>query len=203
MNRQVLQEAPLAKGKDIFNRTAKLGLYKECLALVYLIDDPNIRQHTLVEVQNKWRQNRGAGGYPLQLHIASCLDRVCYGRLCHSKARQRMLPSASLKYDWGVVNPLEYQTRVMQRREERQSPDAFNHGRGNRDFVPMTNWGYGNMDPDAITKHQELLDRQFFMGPHWRDRPKPVPIEDLSFEEELFMHFQPKPKMRKTPKKNF
>ncbi|KAG5494154.1 hypothetical protein JKF63_01989 [Porcisia hertigi] len=203
MSKQVLQSLPLAKGKDIHNRMAKLALYKECLALAYLVGNKLVREHTLREVREKWLEHRGDGGHALQLQLASCLDRISYGRMCHSKARQRLLPNASESYDWGVVNPMENHEKLIRRREERQSPDAFNHSRGNRDFVPMSNWGYGNMDPDAIAKHKELTDRQHFMGPHWRDRPKPMVLEELSFEEELYVHFQGKPKMRKTPKKHF
>ncbi|EPY33315.1 hypothetical protein STCU_01203 [Strigomonas culicis] len=203
MSRQVLETLPLAKGKDVYSRSAKLALYKECLALGYLVDDKVVRQHTLKEIRDKWLEHRGDGGHTLQLQVASCLDRISFGRMCHSKARQRLLPSASTRYDWGVVNPLENQEKLMRRREERQSPDAFAHSRGKRDFVPMSNWGYGNMDPDAVSKHKELTDRQHFMGPHWRNRAKPMVLEDLSFEEELHVHFQGKPKMRKTPKKHY
>lgn len=203
MSKQLLQNLPLAKGKDIHSHVAKLALYKECLALASLITDKLVRQHTLTEVRDKWREHRGDGGHTLQMQLASCLDRISFGRMCHSKARQRMLPRASEVYDWGVINPLENHQKFIRYRHEKESPDAFNHGRGKRDFVPMSNWGYGNMDPDAIAKHKELTDRQHFMGPHWRNRPKPMLLEDLSFEEELHVHFQGKPKMRKTPKKHY
>lgn len=203
MSSKLLETLPLAKGKAVQDRVAKLGLYKECLALAYLVDEKLVREHSIEEVKTKWRENRGCGGHSLQLHVASCLDRVAYVRLCHSKQRQKLLPQASLKYDWGVVNPLENHERLLKKRNEKASPDATNHSRGKRDFVPMTNWGFRNMDPDAVAKHKELMDRQFFMGPHWRNKPRPMVLEDLSFEEEMHVHFQPKPKMRKTPKKNY
>ncbi|ESL06485.1 hypothetical protein TRSC58_05840 [Trypanosoma rangeli SC58] len=203
MNKQLLQTLPLAKGKDIHSRVAKLALYKECIALARSVSDPLTRQHTLVEVREKWLQNRGCGGHSLQLHLASALDRISYGRMCVSKQRLRLLPSASEKYEWGVVNPLENHERRLTKRTEKESPDAFPHGAGKRDFVPMTNWGYGNMDPDAVMRHKELTDRQHFMGPHWRGKPKPMVLEDLSFEEQLHVHFQKKPKMKTTPKKHY
>lgn len=203
MNRSVLKTLPLAKGKDIHNRTAKLALYKECVALAQIITDTVARQCALSEVREKWREHRGDGGHTLELQVASCLDRISYGRLCQSKARLRLLPNASERYDWCVVNPLENHQRVLHKRHEKESPDAFNHGRGKRDFVPMTNWGFRNMDPDAVSRHKELTDRQHFMGPHWRNRPKPMLLEELSFEEQLHVQFQAKPKMRKTPKKHF
>lgn len=203
MNKASLATLPLAKGADVNNRMAKLALYKECIALAYLIRDDLVQQHTLVEVRQKWREHRGDGGHSLQLNIASCLDRIAFGRLCHSKARQRLLPDASLKYNWDVVNPMENHEKLIRRRADRGSPDTFVHGGGNRDFVPMNNWGFQNMDPDAVTKHKELVDRQHFMGPHWRNRPKPMVLDELSFEEHMHVQFQSKPKMRKTPKKNF
>lgn len=203
MSKQLLETLPLAKGKSIHDRIAKLALYKECIALARLVDDKLVQQHTIAEVRSKWNENRGCGGHSLQLHLASCLDRISFGRLCHSKQRQRLLPHASVCYDWGVVNPLEHHEQVTRMRSEKSSPDATNHSRGNRDFVPMTNWGFRNIDPDAVSKHKELMDRQYFVGPHWRNRPRPMVLEDLSFEEQMHVHFQPKPKMRKTPKKNF
>ncbi|KAF5224393.1 hypothetical protein ECC02_002649 [Trypanosoma cruzi] len=203
MNKQLLQTLPLAKGKDIHSRVAKLALYKECIALAKNVGDPLVRQHTLVEVREKWMQNRGCGGHSLQLQIASALDRISYGRMCVSKQRLRLIPNASEKYDWGVSNPLEYHEQRLTKRSEKESPDAFPHGAGKRDFVPMTNWGYGNMDPDAVMRHKELTDRQHFIGPHWRGKPKPMVLEDLSFEEQLHVHFQSKPKMKKTPKKHY
>ncbi|CCW59881.1 unnamed protein product [Phytomonas sp. EM1] len=203
MNKSALATLPLAKGKDIHNRVAKLGLYKECLALAFLIKDKLIQEHTLNEIRTKWLEHRGDGGYSLQVQIASCLDRIAYGRLCHTKSRQRLITDASTRYDWGVVNPMENHQRLIHRREAKKSPDASSHGSGKRDFVPMTNWGIGNMDPEAVAKHKELTDRQHFMGPHWRNRPKPMVLEELSFEEQVHVQFQKKPKMRKTPKKHY
>ncbi|CCW67145.1 unnamed protein product [Phytomonas sp. Hart1] len=203
MNKHTLSTLPLAKGKAIHDRVAKLGLYKECLALGFLVRDDLVRAHTLGEIRAQWLAHRGDGDYTLQIQLASCLDRIAYGRLCQTKARQRRLPNASGAYDWGVVNPMEHHHRRLTRRDENPSPDASNHGRGKRDFVPMTNWGMGNMDPDAVSKHKELTDRQHFMGPHWRNRPKPMVLEELSFEEQVHVQFQKKPKMRKTPKKHY
>ncbi|ORC93832.1 uncharacterized protein TM35_000017090 [Trypanosoma theileri] len=203
MNKQLVQTLPLAKGKDIHNRVAKLALYKECIALAMSVADPLVRQHTLAEVREKWTRSRGDGGQTLQLQLASALDRIAYGRMCVSKQRLRLLPNASGRYDWGVVNPLQHHEQRIQQRAEKTSPDAFPHGAGKRDFVPMTNWGYGNMDPDAVMRHKELTDRQHFMGPHWRNKPKPMVLEDLSFEEQLHVQFQSKPKMKKTPKKHY
>ncbi|KAH8613955.1 hypothetical protein ERJ75_000714400 [Trypanosoma vivax] len=203
MNKQLLQTLPMAKGKDVYNRTAKLALYKECIALAASVSDPLVRQRTLAEVREKWLQGRGDGGQTLQLQLASALDRIAYGRMCVSKQRLRLIPNASEKFDWDVVNPMENHALRIQRRAERESPDAFPHGSGKRDFVPMTNWGYGNMDPDAVMRHKELTDRQHFMGPHWRNKPKPVLLEDLSFEEQMYVQFQSKPKMKKTPKKHY
>lgn len=203
MNPNLAHTIALAKGKDVHNRIAKLGLYKECLAIARSVDDKRASLTSIREVQEKWRQHRGVGGSSLELHLASTLDRIAYGRLCLSKQRQRTLPNASEAYDWGVENPMENHASRIKRREERESPDSHSMGAGRRDFVPMANWGNGNMDPDMIKRHKELTDRQFFMGPHWRAKPKPMLLENLSFEEQMHVHFQAKPKMKKTPKKHY
>lgn len=200
---KLIETLPLARGKAVHDRVAKLGLYKECLALCFYIEDKLVKAHTLEEIRTKWAENKGCGGHSLQLHLASCLDRMAFGRLCYSKQRQKTLPSASTSYDWGVINPLENHDRQIHMRSGKSSPDATAHSRGKRDFVPMANWGYRNIDPDAVSKHKELMDRQHFVGPHWRNRPRPMVLEELSFEEQMHVHFQPKPKMRKTPKKHF
>ncbi|CUI15623.1 Hypothetical protein, putative [Bodo saltans] len=205
MNPYLAHTIPLAKGKDVHNRIAKLALYKECLALAISIEDRKSAGMTLKEVRTQWREHRGAGGSSLEVQLASVLDRIAYGRMCITKQRLRNVPNASEDYDWDVINPLEnHAKRMHKKRSEKASPDAYPIGEGRRDFVPMTNWGGGNvMDPDVTKKHKELTERQFFMGPTWRAKPKPVMLEDLSFEEQMHMHFQPKPKMRKTPKKEY
>lgn len=204
MNPYLAHTIPLAKGSAVHSKVAKLALYKECLALALCIEDRKSAGMTLGEVRTKWRELRGCGGSELQVHIGSVLDRIAYGRMCIPKQRQRLVNNASEQYDWAVENPLENHAKRIKRRAEKQSPDSTVHGKGNRDFVPMTNWGGGNvMDPDVIKKHKELTDRQHFMGPNWRAKPKPLMVEKLSFEEQMHVHFQPKPKMVKTPKKNF
>lgn len=186
---------PLAKGPAIHSGAAKIGLYRECLRLAQTIKEPTTRNMTLKEIRSKWREQRGHGGMSLQLSIASCLDRVSYLRMCTSKGAQRGIPRASEDYDWQVQNPMENQAKLQMKRREEMHPEPKEevHGRGNRDFVPMTNWGQGNIDPDMVKKHKELTDRQFFMGPHWRGKPKPLIYEDLSFEEQLQAHFAPPP----------
>jgi hypothetical protein len=119
---------------------------------------------------------------------------------------QRGIPCASEEYNWGVINPMENQQRMMaQRREEKERPENKEEvfGRGRRDFVPMTNWGQGNIDPDMVKKHKELCDRQYFMGPHWRAKPKPLIYEDLSMEEQFSAHFAPQPKAPTKVNKRF
>lgn len=36
-----------------------------------------------------------------------------------------------------------------------------------RKQVDFSNWAAGNVDPDAMKKHRQLLDRQHFVGPAW------------------------------------
>lgn len=203
MNRKLVAELPLATGPAAYDRVAKLALYRECIATAKAIPEDQLRRLSLSEVRDKWRKGIGAGGHSLGLQIATCLDRLAFGKLSLSKHRQRMLPKASETYDWSVQNPLENHQVVLKRKEEKENPASFMHGAGHREFVPMTNWGLGNMDPDVVMRHKELTDRQYFMGPHWRGKPKPLLYEDLSFEEQMAAHFVPPPKIKHKVKKRF
>ena len=40
------------------------------------------------------------------------------------------------------------------------------------------NWNAGNVDPDELRKHKELLDRQHFKGPFWDGKKIPKSIEE-------------------------
>lgn len=203
MNTHLNHTLPLAYGKCIYERAPKLALYKECLAVAAAVADPRVRELTINEVRTQWRQCKGDGGQVLQLNVAACLDRISYGRMCITKQRLKNLPNASERYDWAVNNPMENHEKIIKRREEKKAPDSVAMGSGNRDFVPMTNWGYRNMDPDMVKRHKELTDRQYFMGPHWRNKPKPMVLEEYSFEEQLHIQFQPKPKIPKKIRKEF
>ena len=198
---------PRAVGSAVHDRAAKMGLYRECLALARIIKNPRTRAMSIAEVRDKWRENRGAVGAQLELLIASTLDRVSYVRLCTNKTRLATVPFASVRYDWSVVNPMESHEKLAVTNRANNGKRAVHteeaHGRGKRDFVPMTNWGHGNVDPDLMTKHKEQLDRQYFIGPHWRGKPKPLIYEDMSFEEQVGAHFSPPPKLPTKIKKRF
>ena len=195
---------PAARGPAARSRTAKLALYRECLILCRTIQDARLRRLSLAEVRDKWRENKGVGGQSLELALASTLDRLSYLRLCTPKRALEGLPCPSLTYDWGVVNPLEHYHRITTRDSDESPTPGSDHGAGHRNFVPMSNWGQKNLDPDMITRHKELLDRQFFMGPHWRGKPKPLVYEALSFEEQIAVHFSPPPARAPEPiKKKF
>jgi hypothetical protein len=200
---------PRALGAAIHQAAPKLGLYKECLALAKVLQDPRVRMMSINEVKEKWRENRGAVGPTLELLIASTLDRLSYARLCTNKNRLRGMPDASERYDWDVRNPMESHAKmakINKRIEQTDKPAEHRdqcHGRGKRDFVPITNWGRGNVDPDLAKKQKEQMDRQFFMGPHWRGKPKPLIYEDMSFEEQMVAHLSPAPKIPYKKKKNF
>lgn len=46
-------------------------------------------------------------------------------------------------------------------------------------FKPdYSNWYAGNVDPQDLKRHKELLDRQHFMGPFWEGRPRNPSILD-------------------------
>jgi hypothetical protein len=192
-----------ARGPAVTDRTAKLGLYKECVAIGKNMPDETQRRLVLKEVRTKWKEGVNLNGDYLALALASTLDRIAYGRLCLTKQRQKLLPNASENYDWGVKNPLHnHAKRILHREKLNAHEHPFGQGSG-RDFVPVSNWDMGNVDPDIQKRHNELTERGFFMGPTWRNRPKPVPIDQLSVEEQFFLHTQAKPVLKKTPKKNF
>ena len=46
-----------------------------------------------------------------------------------------------------------------------------------RKTTTYSNWHSGNVDPDDLRKHRELLDRQHFGGPMW-DGIKPRSVLD-------------------------
>ena len=198
---------PRAMGSAINDRVAKLGLSRECLALAKTVQNPRTRAMSIAEVKDKWRENRGAVGDSLQLLLASSLDRMAYVRLCTSKSRLRGVPLASVQYNWDVQNPMESHEKLAVSNRATNGKRAVNadesSGRGKRDFVPITNWGAGNVDPDLIKKQKEQLERQHFMGPTWRGKPKPLIYEDLSLEEQVTAHFSPPPKMPVKIKKRF
>lgn len=196
---------PMARGPAVYSTAAKIGLYRECINLANTIKDEPTKAITLKEIRNKWREQRGHGGMSLEVSLASALDRVSYLRMCTPKHTARKVRTASLDYDWDVQNPMENHEKVLikRREEQRDEPMEQAHGKGRRDFVPKTNWGPGNIDPDAVKKHKELTDRQYFMGPHWRGKPKPLIYEDLSFEEQMQAHFAPPPITPKRVRKRY
>jgi hypothetical protein len=46
--------------------------------------------------------------------------------------------------------------------------------RGVREEVEFSNWGAGNIDPEDLKRHKELLKRQYFAGEFWKGKEKPV-----------------------------
>lgn len=52
-----------------------------------------------------------------------------------------------------------------------------------REPVSYSNWYAGNVDPEQMTRHKELLDRQHFSGPFWEKRPLPRSVMDETFQE--------------------
>jgi hypothetical protein len=204
-NFQIPKGCPQAMGDVVHSVAAKIGLYRECLALAKAVKEERLRKLSIDEVRTGWREQRGAVGPALRLQIASCLDRINYARMCVPKSSLRKVPQASLKYPWNVENPIDSakEYTVTNKMVDGGPQPEFGQGMGKRDFVPKTNWGYGNVDPDIIKKHKELTDRQYFMGPHWRGKPKPLIYEDLSFEGQITAHFSPPPKLPKKVLKRY
>lgn len=55
-----------------------------------------------------------------------------------------------------------------------------------REQVSYTNWYAGNVDPEELHRHKELLDRQHFRGPVWEGNPIPKSIVD---DEEALLEY--------------
>lgn len=47
-----------------------------------------------------------------------------------------------------------------------------------REAVDFSNWFAGNVDPEDLKKHKELMDRMHFGGPVWEGKGKPKSIID-------------------------
>ena len=45
---------------------------------------------------------------------------------------------------------------------------------GVREEVEFSNWGTGNLDPQDLKRHKELLKRQYFGGQFWKGKEKPI-----------------------------
>lgn len=54
-----------------------------------------------------------------------------------------------------------------------------------REPVSYSNWYAGNVDPEQLNRHKQLLDRQHFSGPFWENRQMPKSVLDETFEEYL------------------
>jgi len=201
---RIQRETAIYATGELNNRVAKLALYKECIAVARVLPGPAMNaQIALIDARKLWRERRGDVLFSTQIHLAEAVDRLAFGRMQLSKQRLRNLPNASERYNWAIYRPGEPVDVKRTNRLDALSSEMGKKAAGNRDFVPMTNWGQNNVDPDIRAKHKELTDKQHFMGPHWRNRPLPVNVNDLSFEEQFRMYFRGKPKTRPTPKKHF
>ena len=54
-----------------------------------------------------------------------------------------------------------------------------------REPVSYSNWYAGNVDPEQLERHKNLLDRQHFGGPTWENRPMPKSVLDETFQQYL------------------
>ena len=59
---------------------------------------------------------------------------------------------------------------------EKIAEKGASKGDEEREAVSYSNWYAGNVDPDDLQKHKELLDRQYFRGPFWESKEKPKPM---------------------------
>lgn len=95
-----------------------------------------------------------------------------------------------------------------QLRKERKEADQITNGKffmengkiyygsaEKREPVSYSNWYAGNVDPEQMNRHKELLDRQHFSGPFWENRQMPKSVLDETFEQYLtgIEHEAPEP----------
>ena len=52
-----------------------------------------------------------------------------------------------------------------------------------REPVSYSNWYAGNVDPEQMERHKNLLDRQHFGGPTWENRKMPKSVLDETFQD--------------------
>jgi hypothetical protein len=205
--RRVKDDIGVAAGEAVSNRAALVGLYRESFKLATAQRDPQLRAQAVADVRQQWRERKGAMPETAGIFIAQCIDRIEYARLCLSKSaiRAAKVPSASTSYAWDVQKQEQGRAFKQTKRENKDGNVSSHetHGKGlGRDFVPMGSWGRGCMDPDVIRQHRELTDRQYFMGPHWRGKAKPLVYSDLSMEQQALARAQaPVETVDKAPKK--
>lgn len=60
--------------------------------------------------------------------------------------------------------------------EGSEDTDEINMDPESREKVAYSNWYAGNVDPEELHRHKELLDRQYFGGPIWDGVEKPKSI---------------------------
>lgn len=58
-------------------------------------------------------------------------------------------------------------------------------------FPEYSNWYGGNVDPQDLRRHKDLLDRQHYSGPFWEDRPRNPSI--LDEENPVYDKIDPEP----------
>ena len=57
--------------------------------------------------------------------------------------------------------------------------NQMTEGQSEEKFFPeYSNWYAGNVDPQDLRRHKDLLDRQHFSGPFWEGRPRNPSIID-------------------------
>ena len=64
-----------------------------------------------------------------------------------------------------------------------------------REEVEFSNWFDGNVDPEQLRKHKDLLKRQHFTGDYWKDKEIPQ-SQNKDFMEEMMRNPPPKPEKK-------
>jgi hypothetical protein len=57
--------------------------------------------------------------------------------------------------------------------------------------MDYSNWYAGNVDPQELRRHKELVDRQHYAGPFWENRPRNPSL--LEYEDLEIDHVEPEP----------
>lgn len=59
--------------------------------------------------------------------------------------------------------------------------------------MDYSNWYAGNVDPQELRRHKELVDRQHYSGPFWENRPRNPSIIDIENPEIPYVEPEPHP----------
>jgi len=130
------------------SRSTVLLLYRHILQSCSRIPSATHREKAFQETYQKFRANRAETDAKA---IASLIDvarsKLSYLRISTPRSQRGQVGSVHFVISNDGKD-------VLSRRSK---------SRG----TAISNWGEGNPDPDCVRRHEALIERQRFRGPHW------------------------------------